>query len=166
MNLQKVVAMSAMNKQQAIIVDLDGTLANCEHRRHFVTGEKKDWKSFYERMGEDTVNEWCEFIIDKCCYNEYGFIEKSILLVSGRPEEYRDLTLDWLNKNALAPFNINIYMRKTGDYRDDVIIKEEIYREHIEPNYNVLFAIDDRAKVAALWRRLGIVCLHCAQGDF
>jgi histidinol phosphatase-like enzyme len=46
---------------RAIIVDLDGTLASCEHRRHYV--EKKDWLSFYENMGHDGVHEWCKEII-------------------------------------------------------------------------------------------------------
>lgn len=32
---------------KAIIVDLDGTLANCEHRRHFLETKPKDWKSFH-----------------------------------------------------------------------------------------------------------------------
>lgn len=169
-----------MNKKDAIIVDIDGTLANCDHRRHFVDGthEKQDWKSFYESMTEDTINEWCNFIIEKCCYDEVGFLNKSILLVSGRPEEYRELTSNWLIKNNLTfdkKYNlysddqedsIKLFMRKTSDYRDDTIIKEEIYREHIEPFYNVLFAIDDRRKMADLWRKLGLVCLHCAPGDF
>lgn len=30
-----------------IVFDLDGTLADCRHRVHFVTGEEKDWDSFY-----------------------------------------------------------------------------------------------------------------------
>jgi predicted secreted acid phosphatase len=168
-----------MNKKtRAIIVDLDGTLANCDHRRHFVDGthEKQDWRSFYESMRTDTINEWCKQIAQK--FNP--------VFVSGRPEEYRDITIDWLDKNGFyksissvtfyengrkpeikkIPKEWPLFMRKTADYRDDTVIKEEIYREHIEPYYNILFAIDDRSKIAALWRRLGIVCLHCAEGDF
>jgi hypothetical protein len=61
-----------------IIFDLDGTLANCEHRRHFVDSScisskedfekwikpfhdakecprwKQDWKAFYEACDKDT----------------------------------------------------------------------------------------------------------------
>ena len=33
------------------ICDIDGTLMNIDHRRHFVEGDKKDWKSF-----EDNIN--------------------------------------------------------------------------------------------------------------
>jgi hypothetical protein len=147
-----------MNKQEAIIVDLDGTLANCDHRRHFVDGthEKQDWRSFYESMRTDTINVWCRKIMS-------NFFN---ILVSGRPEEYRGHTLDWLEQNSVYVPSKHLFMRKTGDYRDDTIIKEEIYKEHIEPYYDILFVIDDRKKVVDAWRRLGLVALHCADGDF
>lgn len=166
-----------MNKTQAIIVDLDGTLANCDHRRHFVDGthEKQDWRSFYESMTEDTVNEWCLTIIADCCFVDMHGWDRAPLLVTGRPEEYRQLTQNWLNKTLMDSMRPNgrnvqanpkLLMRKTGDYRDDTIIKEEIYKEHIEPHYDVMFVIDDRKKVVDMWRRMGLVCLHCADGDF
>jgi FMN phosphatase YigB (HAD superfamily) len=37
-----------MMSSRAIIVDLDGTLTSCEHRRHFVTGKNKDWKNLLQ----------------------------------------------------------------------------------------------------------------------
>lgn len=155
-----------MIKKEAIIIDIDGTLANCGHRRHFVDGthEKQDWKSFYESMRTDTMNKWCSEIIYSLACREDIYYD--IILLSGRPEEYRDITLEWLRENN--QFNVfdKLFMRKNGDYRCDTIIKEEIYKEHIEPYYNILFVIDDRRKVVDMWRRLGLVCLHCAEGDF
>jgi len=41
----------------AIIVDLDGTLCDCNHRRHFVEGGNKDW------IANDKVNEWCKELL-------------------------------------------------------------------------------------------------------
>ena len=38
------------------IFDIDGTLMNIDHRRHFVEGETKDWKSFEENIKYDSVN--------------------------------------------------------------------------------------------------------------
>ena len=49
-----------------------------------------------------------------------------------------------------------LYMRKTGDKRDDTIVKEEIFKEFIEPEYIVLGVIDDRNKVVRMWERLGL----------
>ena len=38
------------------IFDIDGTLMNIDHRRHYVEGDKKDWKSFVDNIKHDTPN--------------------------------------------------------------------------------------------------------------
>lgn len=92
-------------KPKAIIIDIDGTLANCDHRRHFVdrnhhdnlkkilskialesTQEpdleplwKPDWNSFNEQMVNDTPNEWCIEIINRFSrdlYSSDGILEE------------------------------------------------------------------------------------------
>lgn len=37
-----------------IIVDIDGTIADCRHRRKFLEGEVKDWQEFFAAMSHDT----------------------------------------------------------------------------------------------------------------
>jgi hypothetical protein len=145
-----------MNK--VIIVDLDGTLADCSHRRHLVenTATVKNWDKFYRLMIDDKVNGWCKELI--------RWFDP--LFVSGRPGEYRQLTIEWFKKNNIYCENAQLFMRRDGDYRDDAIVKEEIYEKCIKPYYNVLFVVDDRKKAVDMWRKNGLVCLHCAEGDF
>jgi len=50
--------------KKAIIVDIDGTLADVEHRVHHVQNEPKDWKSFNENMEHDELNHWCNDLIN------------------------------------------------------------------------------------------------------
>lgn len=57
-------------------------------------------------------------------------------------------------------------MRPAGDYRPDQIVKRELYEAHIAGQYDVLFCVDDRNSVVAMWRELGLTCLQCAEGDF
>ena len=57
-------------------------------------------------------------------------------------------------------------MRQAGDNRDDRIVKREIYEREIKGRYNVRFVLDDRNKVVALWRDLGLPCFQVADGDF
>ena len=57
-------------------------------------------------------------------------------------------------------------MRKDYDNRQDAVIKEEIYKLHIQPKFNVLFCVDDRKQVVDMWRRIGLICLQCAEGEF
>lgn len=64
----------------------------------------------------------------------------------------------WLLKHEL-PID-QLHMRAGGDYRRDTVVKEEIYRVHIEPYYDVRFAVDDRPEVCDLWESLGIPVLR------
>lgn len=148
-------------KQLAIICDLDGTLCNVDHRRHFLDETPPDWKSFNESCVTDKMNRWCAILLQRM---RGGFYPCQILLVSGRDEEYRPHTEEWLEQFDI--WHNGLFMRKVGDDRPDEVIKEEIYRTHIQPHYDVLFVVDDRKKVVDMWRRIGLVCLQCAEGNF
>lgn len=87
-----------------------------------------------------------------------------IVLCSGRPSNYRRQTEEWLLKNRIM--YDDLVMRKAGDFRPDDLIKIELYREHIEPVYEVLGVFDDRDRVVAAWRRIGLKCFQVAPGDF
>lgn len=145
-------------KTKGIIVDLDGTLCDSAHRQHFMTQKPKDWKSFYENLAHDPIVPWCQTIIQTMK------LYRAIILVSGRPDNYKKETETWLIKNHIN--YDRLLMRKEGDYRKDFLVKEEIYRRDIEPQFEIEFCIDDRKQVVDLWRRLGLVCLQCAEGDF
>jgi uncharacterized HAD superfamily protein len=146
-------------KKKAIIVDLDGTLANVNHRRHFVENKKnKDWKSFNANILKDELHVWCREIMNRMK------TDHTIIIVSGRTDALKADTLIWLQRHDVH-FD-EIYMRKDKDNRDDRIVKKEIYEKFIKPDYDVLFVLDDRAKVVAMWRAEGLVCLQCDCGDF
>lgn len=147
-----------MTYTRAVIFDLDGTLANCEHRRHFVTSdEKKNWEAFYENMVHDSLN----FPVYEL-YRSLPYLQR--IIVTGRPNQYREQTARWLAKHYIE-FD-RLLMRGDGDFRQDYIIKEEILKEMILPHYEVLFAVDDRKQVVDMWRANGITCFQCADGDF
>lgn len=145
-------------KEWAIIVDIDGTLANIDHRRKFVENKPKDWNNFRKGILNDTLNTWCARIIQQM-KTRY-----EIILCSGRMEDERIDTEKWLKDNDVR--YSKLLMRKLGDYRNDSIIKAEIYENEIEPKYNVIFVIDDRKRVVDMWREKGLVCLQCAEGNF
>jgi len=145
--------------KKAIIVDIDGTLADVEHRVHHVRQEPKNWRAFNQAMDLDILNPWCRDLI-LAMKNQ----QTDILLVTGRDEDYRIKTEQWLKKNNV-PFN-HLWMRQASDYRGDDIVKKEIYDIEIKPNYQVLFVVDDRQSVVKMWRSIGLVCLQCDWGDF
>jgi hypothetical protein len=56
-------------------------------------------------------------------------------------------------------------MRHNGDYRKDVVVKEEMYNDHIKGKYNVTVVIDDRLQVCRMWHRLGLPLLRVGDPD-
>lgn len=152
-------------RRPAIICDLDGTLCNIEHRKHLVQkaidktkAGKPNWPAFFKAMADDKANEWCAEILRQFSGTH------EIVFCSGRPEEYREVTEKWLKDHNLH-FGY-LFMRSSSDYRQDNIVKEIILNFDVLTQFKPLFAIDDRQQVVDMWRKNGIVCLQCAEGDF
>ena len=153
---------------KAIVCDLDGTMANIEHRRHHIPrrqpGDKKrprqNWKAFFEEMIFDEVNEWCRELISSMS-DRYP-----IIYATGRAGEYNDLTRNWLAEKHLTFPGAKLFSRLEKDYRKDSIIKEIILEFEIKPRYDILFIVDDRKQVVDMWRSHGYTVLQCAEGDF
>lgn len=142
--------------EKVIICDLDGTLCDVEHRRVHIVN--KDWKSFYEGIPLDKPRSFVVEILD-ALEREYP-----IYFVSGRPEEYREMTELWLKNHGLN--YTALYMRPTKDNRADTLIKEEILKVHFAGK-KVVLALDDRPSVIRMWRDKGIDVLDVGDGiDF
>jgi len=149
------------HKKNAVLVDLDGTLCDIEHRLHFVrTDGKKDWKGFFEGIINDRLNQNIYEIVDE----EYFLKGRSVILCSGRPDDYRGITETWL-KNKDVQYT-KLLMRQRNDFRQDDIVKQIIYEFDIRPYYNVKYVLDDRNQVVNMWRRNGLTCLQVAEGNF
>lgn len=161
--------------RKAIIFDIDGTLANNQHRLHHIQKTPKDWDSFFRDMSKDTDIKpiglvFCllglarEFLKEISISND---IELEIVFCTGRPEKYREVTKAWLYSNldgACSEFKL--FMRKDGDHRPDYIVKEEMIGELWAQGLEPYIVFDDRKQVVDMWRRNGITCLQCAEGDF
>lgn len=128
----------------AIICDLDGTLSLLNGRNPY------DANTCDKDICNPVVSEL--------------LIDRTVLLVSGREDKYKEQTLTFLKNNNID--FIELIMRKTGDFRKDWIIKEEIFNEHIRGKYNIDFILDDRNRVVEMWRSLGLTVLQVAEGDF
>jgi len=138
---------------EAIIVDLDGTLANHKGVRYIHDLTLCDGDKCYLHI-RDILN-W--FRISKANTGK-------IIICSGREDKYKDLTQQWLKKYCIE--HDELFMRKAGDRRKDCIIKREIFDANIKGKYNILFSLDDRNQVVEMYRHMGIPCLQCNYGDF
>ncbi len=137
-----------------VIVDIDGTIADVRHRLHHIRGGRhKNWKAFFEGMDRDTpidtVIRWVRNLSP----------DYDVVVVTGRPEQYRRRTEAWLHRQGIS-FS-RLFMRRDGDHRPDYVAKAEVLRELS----GVAFAIDDRPQVCAMWKRNGIRCFQVASDE-
>ena len=171
-----VIVRMAMQYQRAeipngiIVCDIDGTIANIEHRvpilydgetdrRKFKDWQgKKNWKDFFAAMSEDTLRtEVAEKVLQ--LQKETGAY---VVFVSARGMEWEKETAEWLQKNCpIIPYTL--IMRQQGDRRDDEIIKREIYDRFLK-HYKVVKVFDDRPRVVRMWRELGLDVEDCGDG--
>jgi len=86
-----------------------------------------------------------------------------IIYFSGRTDSCRLETIKWLTK-YIDDGEPELYMRKTGDFRNDAILKKEMYNTYIKDKYNDLGVFDDRLRVCHMWYELGLFVFCCNQG--
>lgn len=134
----------------AVIVDIDGTIA-----------KNLSGRGFYDdsRVHEDSPNVPVVDLVQRL--HKDGV---SIVYSSGRADSCREQTQEWIDTHVGVPGPL--LMRKAGDYRKDNIVKLEIFDREIRDKYNVLFSLDDRDQVVAMYRSLGITVLQVDYGDF
>lgn len=146
-----------MNK--VIVFDIDGTLANVEHRRPYIASRPKNWPAWNAGIPRDTPHEEIVFLA-----KTFHDIGHAIILCSGRSDDLAKVTIQ-----QMADFGVEykeLYMRKAGDHRPDSIVKVELLNS-IRMDYGEPYLwFDDRQQVVDAIRAEGIRVLQVAPGDF
>ncbi len=136
------------NLVDAIIVDMDGTLAILgDHSPYDVS---KCFEDLPNLPVLETVYKWQDTV--------------KIIIVSRPTDDGQELTEKWLEKYQVK--YTALYMRKIGDMRKDAVIKQEIYQQYIQDKYNIRFILNDRNQVVEMWHSLGLIVFQVAEGDF
>lgn len=127
---------------EAIIVDVDGTLAH-------IGGDNP--RNIYDasRAMEDSLDDAVSNVVAMAYKHGY-----KVIVLTGRHSGHLEVTKDWLNANGVQ--YDEIYSRQEGDKRPDTDVKKELYDTHIKGRFNVKYVIDDRPSVCRMWRELGL----------
>jgi predicted kinase len=136
----------------AVLVDIDGTVALHGDRNPYDTS----------RYHEDIPNVPVVAIVQNA-----ATLGHQVVFCSGRSEEFRLVTEDWLNLHVLRrSVGWELHMRPAGDVRNDAIVKLELFDQHVRDRYRVAYVLDDRDRVVRAWRSIGLTVLQVADGDF
>lgn len=147
---------------KTIVVDLDGTLCNCDHRIHLA--QAKDWDSFQELAPQDTL------------YDDVSGLIKSlspfyqIVVITGRNDRYRAKTIEWLRKHDMLEHIDSLIMRPDGDRRKDREYKisavADCFGTIDDAKEEVFFCLEDRDSVVEALRGVGLNVWQVRQGGY
>lgn len=146
----------------AIIVDIDGTIALINKRSPF------DQTKWHQDLPHQPIID----LIYAVTMGYWGNTKQEITIIfmTGREggEENQNATWDWIYEYApLLTVGSGLYMRKQGDQRGDVIVKKEMFDEHVKDKYNVLWVFEDRNKMINFWRNeMHLPTLQVKDGDY
>jgi len=145
-----------MSNSKIVIFDIDGTLANSDHRVHHVRkekGEKKNWSAFFAEAKNDKPHK--HVVTLNHFYAENGY---TVVLCTGRPANLRMDTREWLGKHGVV-YN-HLLMRLTNDRSPDYESKKQILLEFLAKNEYTLDQVEvvfeDKLAVCEAWRDLGL----------
>lgn len=137
-----------------LLIDIDGVVADCSHRLHYIDREKPDWDAFFE-----------ECSLDKPIIPMIRFVSElqqfRLVYVTGRPERVHGKTVKWFDLHGV-PWD-NFVMRKDGDHRPDHVVKWELAQKYLP---GVMAVVEDRDQVVEMWRARGLLCLQPKKGDY
>ncbi|MFI8425791.1 AAA family ATPase [Streptomyces sp. NPDC085479] len=134
----------------AVLCDIDGTLA--------LRGDRGPYD--FTRCDLDLLN----VSVRDALRAFRASHEDRVVLLSGRSEDHRALTEAWLERYEV-PYD-ELWMRASGDGRSDDLVKAELFDAHVRHRYAVRVSLDDRDRVVAVWRRMGLPTWQVNYGNF
>ncbi|MFD9133989.1 AAA family ATPase [Streptomyces bottropensis] len=134
----------------AVLCDIDGTLA--------LRGDRGAYD--FTRCEEDVLN----VSVRGALRSFRGADGDVVVLLSGRGEEHRGRTEAWLRAHEV-PYD-ELWMRAAGDQRRDDVVKAELFDRHVRHRFAVRVSLDDRDRVVAVWRRMGLPTWQVNYGSF
>jgi phosphoglycolate phosphatase-like HAD superfamily hydrolase len=135
-----------------VVFDIDGVLADVRHRLRFVERRPKDWDAFFEAMDDDLP-----LGTGITLAQERAAEGHRIVYLTGRNEDYRVLTRDWLARHG-APEG-RLIMRRSDDRRPARVFKPAALRR-IARDATVVSVVDDDEAVVAVLVRDGWSVVH------
>lgn len=137
------------------IFDLDNCLADDTHRLHLI-----DWNydnpipryHAYNLAAVDDSPDNLHLILPQC----------KLVIFSGRPEFYLDLTTNWLAAHNIVP--AMVFMRREDDFRPASIVKRDMLEGLIKTQNlkrsDIFCAYDDQEDIINMYQQSMVAASH------
>lgn len=139
-----------------VIVDIDGVLANGEHRQHLVRAKR--WREFFDAAhGDLPIAETAVLLrlLDK---------DLVVVLLTGRPMRTQEATMAWLAEHGYR-WDL-LVMKEDGDLRKTHHAKREVVACLRQAGLMPVLALDDEPGNVAMYREEHVPCLYIHSGYY
>lgn len=131
-----------------VIVDIDHVIADAAWRDHLIP----DWDAYHSVADNDALIEDIAHLLN--ALDNFGY---TIIGLTGRPEKWRSLTLEWLVRHQVRMDDL--IMRPDRDYRPSPEMKLHRFQERY-PLTDIAFVLDDRDDICAAFHAAGVTVLQ------
>ena len=142
----------------AVIIDVDGVIADGEHRQHFLAGSRKDWGGFFAASPDDPP------LLPGITLLDLLDDDTTIVLLTARPETIHDETVAWLDECDVR-WDLLI-MRSRRDHGHSPDIKRLAVHELRAAGFEVVLALDDDQRNIAMFESEDIPALYIHSGYY
>ena len=140
------------------LIDVDGVIADGEHRQHFLSGGKKNWQGFFKAAPDDPPLLPGVTLLD--------LIDEAtlVVLLTARPESIHDETITWLREYDIR-WDLLI-MRGRRDHGPSPEMKRLAVEELRYAGFEPVWAIDDDRRNITMYEEEGIPALYVHSGYY
>jgi hypothetical protein len=137
------------------VFDIDGVLADVNHRLRFLEQRPKDWSGFFAAAPDDPP------LAHGVALAREASVDCEVAYVTGRPEASRRDTVAWLRAHGLPEGRLE--MRRGRDRRPARVAKPELLA-HIAQDRVVAVVVDDDEQVCEAYEQAGWPVLRATWG--
>jgi hypothetical protein len=142
----------------AVVVDIDGVLADAVNRQHFLDRERPDYQAFFDACGDDPVIEEIRVLLDLLDP------DLQVVLLTARPDRVRPLTEAWLRRHEIR-WDL-LVMRPTGTRELAREFKQESTLMLRSFGFDLRLALEDAPDNVEMFQAIGVPCIYFHSGYY
>lgn len=162
--------------KKAVIFDIDGVLAEKSPERNYREYNKVHLDKYNKKYFKKLIYSYAESFYKK---NGKWKRKYHIFFITSRKELCRELTEKWLGNGYYQHYEpicfadclasctdsidyflgnrYTLFMRPDNDHRKAVVLKKEIYDNHIKGKYDVVACFDDDPAICEMYKNEGLL---------
>ena len=147
---------AAGRRGPCVIVDIDGVLANGDHRQHLVRAKR--WDEFFDAANRDLP------IAETAVLLRLLDQDLVVVLMTGRPRRTREATIAWLAEHGYR-WDL-LVMKEDDDLRKTHHAKREAVAALRDLGFTPVLALDDEPGNVTMYREEAVPCLYIHSGYY